>query len=139
MCVGGCIEVRGLLLRVKCERGLLIWYPVSYYRWCPIRVVSWCPIKVVSWCPMNMVPVSYYRWCPIRVVSWCLIKVYRIQNILGSDVNMDSPEKNPTYSTRVKARERLSATSNLEGEERGGKVYMLPWRLRVARQQVYYS
>ncbi len=99
-----------------------MWYLVSYYRWCPIRVVSWCPINVVPGVLLIWYLVSYYRWwCPIRVVSWCPIKVYRIQNILGSDVNMDSPEKNPTYSTRVKARERLRATSNLEGEERGGE------------------
>jgi len=51
---------------------------------------------------------------PLSVYQSFEAYVGRIQKRLGSDVNMDRPEKNPASSTTVHASVRLRATSSLQ-------------------------
>lgn len=44
--------------------------------------------------------------------------IQKIQKRLGSDVNMERPEKKPASSTTVHTSVRLRATSNLQGGTR---------------------
>jgi len=50
----------------------------------------------------------------LSIYQSCEVYVGRIQKRLGSDVNMDRPEKNPASSTTVHASVRLRATSSLQ-------------------------
>ena len=46
-----------------------------------------------------------------------LLLFLRIQNMLGRVVNIESPEKKPTSSNKVKNNVRLRATRYLEGNQ----------------------
>lgn len=41
--------------------------------------------------------------------------VYRIQNMFGRELNMESPDRNPMSSETVNTSERLRAIKNLRG------------------------